>query len=167
MEDQQGQIEQVKSHRIEVNKIINTIRTYPTNRELALAITSAQMARQWMGKMLGTLNTKHPYPESTNPESPVIEPMAEDTKEMLDNYNGTRPRTAVIKELRKHCETLIDGPNGLKDMAQISVWDDDHIQAIYAMQAFVNLTQCKMWLGEELGRIRNEEQAFKNSAEAQ
>jgi hypothetical protein len=57
------------------------------SRERSLAVTKLQEAIMWLGMDLKAINeespseeTANPYPESYNPESPVIEPTADGLK---------------------------------------------------------------------------------------
>ena len=50
------------------------------SRERSLAITKIQEAIMWLGMDLKAQNTPNPYPQSYNPESPVIEPTADGLK---------------------------------------------------------------------------------------
>lgn len=51
-----------------------------TSRERSLAITKVEEAIMWLGMDLKAQNTPNPYPNSYNPESPVIEPTADNLK---------------------------------------------------------------------------------------
>lgn len=50
------------------------------SRERSLAITKVQEAIMWLGMDLKAMNTPNPYPESYNPESPRMEPTADNLK---------------------------------------------------------------------------------------
>lgn len=71
------------------------ISSHPTNthpyarasRERSIAVTKLQEAIMWLGMDLKAINeespsdeTANPYPQSYNPESPVIEPTADGLK---------------------------------------------------------------------------------------
>jgi len=58
-----------------------------SSRERSLAVTKLQEAIMWLGMDLKAINeespsdeTANPYPQSYNPESPVIEPTADGLK---------------------------------------------------------------------------------------
>lgn len=60
---------------------------YRSSRERSIAITKIQEAIMWLGMDLKAINeetpseeTANPYPQSYNPESPVIEPTADGLK---------------------------------------------------------------------------------------
>jgi len=50
------------------------------SRERALAITKIQEAIMWLGMDLKRLGAPEPYPHSYDPESPVVDPTADDLK---------------------------------------------------------------------------------------
>jgi hypothetical protein len=50
------------------------------SRERSIAITKLQEAIMWLGMDLKDLGTPNPYPQSYNPESPVVEPTADGLK---------------------------------------------------------------------------------------
>jgi len=55
---------------------------YPvrSSRERSLAITKLQEAIMWLGMDLKAQGTANPYPNSYNPESPVIDPTSDGLK---------------------------------------------------------------------------------------
>ena len=63
---------------------LSSIPTGPTpcraSRERSLAITKIEEAIMWLGMDLKAQGTENPYPQSYNPESPVIEPTADGLK---------------------------------------------------------------------------------------
>ena len=89
-------ISQTKSFRQALDGILQTIKndSSPTaphewarsSRERSLAITKLQEAIMWLGMDLKAINEEEPgsapspYPQSYNPESPVIEPTADGLK---------------------------------------------------------------------------------------
>jgi len=50
------------------------------SRERSISITKLQEAIMWLGMDLKALNEENPYPESYNPDSPVIEKTADNLK---------------------------------------------------------------------------------------
>lgn len=51
-----------------------------SSRERSLSITKIEEAIMWLGMDLKAQNTPNPYPNSYNPQSPVIEPTADGLK---------------------------------------------------------------------------------------
>ena len=87
-------ITQTKQFRKDLDAVLSNIkratREYPCNvgeevhvresRERSIAITKLQEAIMWLGMDLKDLGTPNPYPQSYNPESPVVEPSADGLK---------------------------------------------------------------------------------------
>jgi hypothetical protein len=63
-----------------LDEILQSLKSEPPSRERALAITKIQEAIMWLGMDLKRLGNPNPYPESYNPESPVVSPTADDLK---------------------------------------------------------------------------------------
>lgn len=88
-------VAQTKQHRKDLDEVLQRIRRdsekdycgervpdHPVrgSRERSLAITKIQEAIMWLGMDLKDQNTQSPYPQSYNPQSPVIEKTADDLK---------------------------------------------------------------------------------------
>ena len=90
-------IGETKQFRKDLDEVLQRLKTssHPTNphqyarasRERSLAVTKLQEAIMWLGMDLKAINedspsdaTANPYPQSYNPESPVIEPTADGLK---------------------------------------------------------------------------------------
>ena len=54
--------------------------SFRSSRERSLAITKLQEAIMWLGMDLKDIGAPNPYPQSYNPESPVVEPTADGLK---------------------------------------------------------------------------------------
>jgi hypothetical protein len=54
--------------------------TIRSSKERSLAITKLQEAIMWLGMDLKDMHEPNPYPESLNPDSPIIEPTADGLK---------------------------------------------------------------------------------------
>ena len=90
-------VSQTKQFRKDLDGILQELKddSHPTaphdyarsSRERSIAITKIQEAIMWLGMDLKAINeespsdeTANPYPQSYNPESPVIEPTADGLK---------------------------------------------------------------------------------------
>lgn len=90
-------ISQTKSFRQQLDAILQSLKNDSsptaahewarTSRERSIAVTKLQEAIMWLGMDLKAINeetpsdeTANPYPQSYNPESPVIEPTADGLK---------------------------------------------------------------------------------------
>lgn len=89
------EIAQTKQLRKELDQVIQNLRRHSdknftgerspdhvvrASRERSLALTKMQEAVMWLGMDLKEMGTPNPYPQSYNPESPVIEPTADGLK---------------------------------------------------------------------------------------
>lgn len=82
-------VAETKQLRKELDEVLQNIRKADLNRksrERSIAITKVQEAIMWLGMDLKSQNEEqpgsspNPYPQSYNPESPVIEPTADGLK---------------------------------------------------------------------------------------
>lgn len=81
---------ETKQFRKDLDEVLQRLKisSHPTNpheharasRERSLAVTKIQEAIMWLGMDLKDMGTPNPYPQSYNPESPVIEPTADGLK---------------------------------------------------------------------------------------
>ena len=70
----------IKQLRKDIDEIIQRVRSLDSCRETSLVITKLQEAVMWLGMDLKRLNQPDPYPESKNPNSMKIEPIADGLK---------------------------------------------------------------------------------------
>lgn len=135
-------------------------------REISLAITSLELSKMWLGKVLKELGTANPYPESKNPETEKIEPAADTAYNQTVNSEGSF-LSGVIKEeiwnefthiqkvkwLRAEIEKVELELKKLHTDISYGTYEWDYIKhsTKYCIEA-------GMWLGMELGRIRDTKQ---------
>lgn len=80
------EIKEVKAHRKGIDDQIQMIKSYPSTRERALAITKLQEAVMWLGMDLKRINETNPeacpnpYPNSKDASNTKIEPTADGLK---------------------------------------------------------------------------------------
>ena len=77
------EIAATKQLRKELDQSLQNLRKEMINRnsrERSLAVTKIQEAIMWLGMDLKDMGTPNPYPQSYNPESPVVEPTADGLK---------------------------------------------------------------------------------------
>lgn len=74
------EIPAIKQLRKDTDDIIQRVRKLESCRETNLVITKLQEAVMWLGMDLKRINGTNPYPESKNPESMKIEPIADGLK---------------------------------------------------------------------------------------
>lgn len=84
--DLEFEIKEVKAQRQGIDEHIQMIKSYPSTRERALAITKLQEAVMWLGMDLKRINESNPsacpnpYPNSKDPSNTKIEPTADGLK---------------------------------------------------------------------------------------
>lgn len=74
------QVSAVKALRRDLDGQLQRIKSLPPSRETSLAITKMQECIMWLGMRLKAIGEADPYPESRNPESPIVEPTADGLK---------------------------------------------------------------------------------------
>ncbi len=74
-------IAETKQFRKDLDEVLQRLKTSPRmSRERGITITKLQEAIMWLGMDLKELGTPNPYPQSYNPDSPVVEPTADGIK---------------------------------------------------------------------------------------
>ena len=117
------------------------------SREVASAKTSFEVSKMMLGKVLAELGTKNPYPESKNPDSPKIEPTAEKSQDM--QFKEGSDHVFKVKTLRQ------DGDVISKQLEELLEESLSPKVRLFCENSFIECTKGVMWLGMELGRIRD------------
>ena len=76
----ESEIKLDKQLRKDLDALLYKLQEADKSRERSIAITKLQEAIMWLGMDLKRLGTPNPYPESKNPESPVVHPTADGLK---------------------------------------------------------------------------------------
>lgn len=84
----EGMIARVKQHRKDLDATLQAVKASGVGigrgaggRELSLSVTKLQESIMWLGMVLKEINPGNtPYPQSYNPDSPVVEPTADGLK---------------------------------------------------------------------------------------
>ncbi len=74
------EVSAVKALRRDLDEQLQRIKSLTPSRETALAVTKIQECIMWLGIRLKAIGETDPYPESRNPDSPIIEPTADGLK---------------------------------------------------------------------------------------
>ena len=69
-----------KECRVEIDNVLQKVKSLQPSRERSLAITKLQEGIMWLGMDLKRLNAENPYPDSMNPENANVEPTADGMK---------------------------------------------------------------------------------------
>lgn len=128
--------------------------------ETTLGLRSTEMAFMWLGKAKGALGIRNPYPQSTDPSSPVIEPpqdtVTDLSKEVQEVLSGIKKAKELEVVFVKQARKLLDGLcSAIKN--DMSIMTDNKIYQICIQNAWTNAEEAKMRLGQVLGKIRDEE----------
>lgn len=73
-------IMQTKQCRVELDNALQNVKKLQPSREVSLSITNLQQSIMWLGMHLKEIGTTNPYPESYNPSSTKVEPVADNLK---------------------------------------------------------------------------------------
>ena len=145
----------IKKIRQELDGLAKVTASLPPTREVSLAKTSFEISKMMLGKVLSEIGAANPYPESKNPGSQTIEPTADSITPFLLNPEHTH--ISHVKEIRQHADRLC---NEMWDLITPSV-PGTGIEKFFLFrgEAFIECQKAMMWLGMELGRIRDVENA--------
>lgn len=142
--------------------LANTIYKLPSSRELSASRTSVQKAMMWTGTYMKFSGMgENPYKAQDGKRETVkdIEPMFDATSETLSPdimkrgviYTSDQMRTYLQEQL----EALMDF---MENEEAISTEEgfQTNIHTNYCLfNLYTNLSEARMWLGMELGRIRD------------
>lgn len=146
--------------------IANTIDKLPRSRELSTTKTTAQKAMMWCGTY--ALHAKlgdNPYAKHDGKRETIddIAPMFDATSDVLAKSILEKGLIYTVDQMREYLAKQIDALMGYmtdKDklhMQEMSMSPTEIIHTNMCLfNVYTNLTETRMWLGMELGRIREE-----------
>lgn len=152
-----------KELRKEMMIVVNSLRKLPPSRELSLAITNAQEAQMFAGEFLKVSGLgDNPYAKHDGNRQTVedIEPLFDATDTTLVEGIFEQGHIKVVDTLReilarKSSEVLVDYTEVYKYFEP----NQDPTKAVELGTTLTNLRtsiiKTRMWLGQELGRIRD------------
>lgn len=152
----------IKAQRRHISVYQNSTQFLDQSSEISLAKISLDRAFAWLGQTMQFLGSKSPYPDSQNPTSDHIEPVVADSSELnlLQNWVILdRTQTARVKDFRSKLQDTIDQITPLMNAV---MYNDSRKPALAMEQVFISLTDAKMWLGWELGRIKQVAERMEN-----
>ncbi len=164
-------VARIKEFRAKLHSLAMATKRLMPSREVSLAVTNLQLAKMWMGLLLGAAGEGTPYPESDDPKSKRIEAEADRGYEFV--YEEAAPDDAVaqVKELRKVIKELVDELRGLQyHVAEyLNEPDPADDNAYWGMEYFLQVClvamQARLWLGMELGQLREKVEAEGQTSE--
>jgi hypothetical protein len=150
-----------KNLRKELMIVVNTMNKLEGSREISLAKTKAQEAMMWCGNYLKYSGEgQNPYAENDGKRKTVkdIKPMFDATESTLHENILSEGQIFVVDQLRQILDKKInDVGNYLTDLKKLDEIND--FQEIMVGLCFANLptklSETRMWLGMELGRLRD------------
>ena len=140
----------------------NTVDTLEGSRELSLVKTSLQKAMMWSGTFLKFSKLgENPYAKNDGKRETVkdIQPMFDDTALTLPDEIIAKGRIATLDAMRESLTIKIDNianyeiPDEL--METFSEVQEFHC-SVALLNIYTNLTESKMWMGMEFGRLKRE-----------
>lgn len=134
------------------------------SRELNITITKLQEGKMWLGKLLQGLGAENPYPSSMDSSNETIEPPADiaPNKDKKYIFNFLEPRSHIksVKQLRQWIEDIISSDifsnKTINNIDRVAEKSGRLLIMSSWLNAYSYLVEAKMWLGMELGRIREE-----------
>ena len=119
------------------------------------ARTSAELGKMWLGMSLKELEVENPYPDSMNASNEKIAPTADTSKLDLDEDFFKKGDTYIqrVKRLREIVQRHVDDSEYIRK-EHLGPAGNMKMQLIFN-NVYTNLVEAKLWLGMELGRIRD------------
>ena len=151
----------IKVIRKRIDLIINKIDSLLSNsRVKSLSITSLETAFMWLGLELGAIGSPNPYPKSMDKSSPVIEKATDKADQELDllfEALGGLDETAVTKALRLEVQRTT---NILRAYFATTNVRRKFFDGSYPVNMAIDreLTNGKLWLGQQLSHILRQQQ---------
>ena len=144
----------------------NSIDKLPGSRQLSLAKTNCEQAMMWVGTTMKFAKLgDNPYGKHDGNRNTVedIEPMFDATSDTIDASFYEKGNIHAVDQMReyfgKQLEALVtfidSGDEFTTEEVEYTEAEESQI-AMCLMNAYTNMTQARMWLGMELGRIRDE-----------
>lgn len=69
-----------KQRRVDLDAILQAVKSLPPSRENSIAITKIQEAIMWLGMNLKALGTPNPYPNSRDTSNTIVDKTADGLK---------------------------------------------------------------------------------------
>jgi hypothetical protein len=134
--------EQLTQVRLELDALIRAMKL--SDPKFMAALLKANLCFMWLGKAKGEMGVEYPYPQSTNPESPIIEPPQDVSQKPIVTWPT---EIASVKYLRQELATVIRAVKSV-----MRTMPDDKFFQICLNQAYVYACESKMHLGQILGQ---------------
>lgn len=157
--------ELIKETRVQIDQMLQKVKIIPQpNRETALCYTAMQKGFMYLGLLLGAIGEANPYPESSDPQSKRIEEPTDKYIAIPIDINTWSDRIAAIKQLRSDVQGAVDTIRSFKVALVNAPATDvsmtaDHIDKIFPIlsTAMYSMVDAKLWLGQELNNIHEQQ----------
>lgn len=150
-----------KSLRQECMIVANTIAKLDSSRQVSLAFTNMQEAMMFTGNFMKYAKLgDNPYAKSDGNRKTKedIEPMFDITLNVLQFVDETN-QIQKVDTLRQYIDKLIERVNNFINDSEISennlTDEEESLAAICIANQISSLMKSRMWLGMELGRLRD------------
>ena len=153
----------MRGTRLEMIVLVNTVNTLTPSRELSLVKTHLQTAQMWVGEYLKVSGEgENPYAKLDGKRETIkdIEPLFDSVTATLSSDVLNRGRIVVVDTIREILSKNIE--TSYNDLMQMGGYDSS-MDIVTKMkiqtathQFIIHATEARMWLGMELGRIRDE-----------
>lgn len=149
-------ISKIKSWRVELDKHTFYLQQMKGSRQISIAITATQNARMWLGQVLNVLDEPNPYPDSKDATNNKIAPTTDvfTTKDDTPFVNMDGIKQAKV--MRQRLTSLYEEMEHLEAKGILSRQLNDK-GMLCISKSWAYIVEANMWLGMELGRIRDEE----------
>ena len=150
-------VENIKRKRVSIDELMELSKTMVHSDLTIDARKHIRRAYSWLGKCLGSLSNPNPYPESTNPNSKVIEKRADTTNKQIEPDLSLTP-LALIKSLRSKLDELADWSVHFF----LSTNQGREFQIAFT-EFQISINDAKMLFGWELDRIKRSPQSYQTT----
>jgi|SRR6476620_2419560 len=138
-------IQQIKELRGWISRGRNTFAAMPPSMYVTQSLLAMELGFMWLGKLLGELGQQNPYPNSTDSSNTTVEPSADTVDDRFNLPEGDIERVKELRHLIQ--ERMIDQLNQINVAMRGGKTDWAY------RQAYIYLTEAKMWLGMELQSV--------------
>lgn len=148
--------QQIRDIRINLDGLTRVTKELEKSREVALSITSLELSKCWLGKVLQEMDIANPYPESRTPENKIIEPTADTYTKNLAELNAPYENWEsydLIQKIKVLRQSLKGKEEELKNIEPSNL--PTKLAQEFLFQSYLECIKAQMWLGMSLGAIRD------------
>lgn len=143
--------ELIKSSRRQIDSLLEVLKNNVSSREYYKGYDNLQLGFMRLGIVLGELGEVNPYPESTNPDSKIIEPPADKSESSFEIPDGI-DEIGFVKLIRQQIDNILLELNNKFNSNKH--WADIPLYYHKVFIAMDSLRDAKMWYGQVLNNIR-------------